>query len=185
MATGRIRLWLLGACLLIAEAGCSQSGGFTSRQTTTNNLKASVSQLQFENDNLKKQMGELRADASRTETELAQERDANGELSARLDDAKDLIRRKGGDATALNSSSHDPDPDAVPPPYTRPPARRAKGGRKPPAAQIPRVEFDPSGFEDKSLEPSSHTRDPGPQAWLDDDRWLPVARGLGNPVVVK
>ncbi len=179
MATGRFRL--LAACLLIAPVGCSQSSGFTSRQTTANNLKASVSQLQFENDNLKKQVGEFRAEANRTESELAQERDANGELSARLDDAKELIRRKGGDATALNAS----DPDPVPPPYTRPPARRTKNSRKPPAAQISRPEFDPSGFEDSSLKPSSATDDVGPQTWLDDDRWLPVARGIGTPVVRK
>ncbi len=177
MATARIRLCAAWFCIL-PLAGCSQSSMLANKTTTVNNLKASVSQLQFDNDNYKKQVAQLKTEASRSDSELAQERDANGELSARLDDAKDLIRRQNGDTTALKSSSRSADEDTVPPPYSRPQTRRTKTTRKPPAAQIPPLEFDPSGFEDRSL--NSRSIDPGPQAKVDDEPWLPVAQAPGR-----
>ena len=65
MATGRPRkLALLLAAMALAPVGCSQSNPFTSRQTTLGSLKASVSQLEFENEKLQKEVGELKADNS-------------------------------------------------------------------------------------------------------------------------
>src|SRR3954454_20966409 len=106
MATGRSRHlapWLVLAVL--APIGCAQPGPFSSRQTMVGGLKASVSQLEFENEKLRKEVGELKADNSRLDNQLVQEREANGEIAARLDDAKDLIRRQGGNAQALGAPS--------------------------------------------------------------------------------
>ena len=183
MATGRSRhlaLWLaLGA---LAPIGCSQPGFFTSRQTMAGSLKASVSQLEFENEKLRKEVGELKADNSRLDNQLAQERESNGEIAARLDDAKDLLRRQGGNAQALGSPSKNFEDDGIPPPATVPRGRSIRGGRKPPTTQIPRSEPEPSADDLGYLPPSQRPRDLGPLDRDDDDRWLPVARGLPSQV---
>jgi hypothetical protein len=148
-------------------------------------LKASVSQLEFENEKLRKEVGELKADNARLDNKLAQESDVNGELAARLDDAKDLLRRQGGNAQALGAPSKNFEDDGIPPPVTVPQGQRIKSRRKPPTTQIPRVEADEpdrSTGDDVSYTPSTRRpRDLGPED-RDDDRWLPVARGLPSAV---
>ncbi len=188
MATGRSRIllsWLALAAL--APAGCSQPGPFASRQTMVGSLKASVSQLEFENEKLRKEVGEMKADNSRLDNQLVQEREANGEITARLDDAKDLLRRQGGTSQAMGSSSRNFEDDDIPPPATTSPVRRSKSSRKPPAAQIPRIEstapFGSSSDAVRSNPPGRTPRDVGPADRDDEDRWLPVARGLASPVV--
>ena len=183
MATGRCRLLgLLTALAALAPLGCAQSGPLGTRHTRVGTLKASVSQLEFDNEKLRREVGELKADNSRLDTLLTQEQDANGEITARLDDAKDLLRRQGGDVQALGIPPRTFEDDGIPPPASNPPVRRSKGGRKPPAAQIRRVEpspFDPPegrGFDSTSTD---QDRDLGPIDRGGDDRWLPVARGLG------
>ena len=187
MATGRSRhlaLWLPLAVL--APLGCAQPGPFTSRQTMLGSLKAGVSQLEFENEKLRKEVGELKADNSRLDNQLVQEREANGEIAARLDDAKDLIRRQGGNAQAIGGPSKNYEDDGIPPPVATPRGRTMKGSRKPPAAQIPRIEpAAPFGSSDDDLgylPPTRRPRDIGPPDRDDDDRWLPVARGLPSQV---
>src|SRR6059058_140130 len=102
MATGRSRLLgLLTAMAAVVPFGCAQSGPLTSRNTTLGSLKASVSQLEFDNEKLRKEVAELKADNARLDTQLAQEREANGEVTARLDDTRNLLRRQGGDTQAL------------------------------------------------------------------------------------
>ena len=85
MATGSDLESSESRCLILAALvplGCSPARGrFTSRQTMNGTLKASVSQLEFENEKLRKEVAELKADNSRLDTQLAQERDANGEMS--------------------------------------------------------------------------------------------------------
>jgi hypothetical protein len=188
MATGRSRYllrWLALAAL--GPLGCSQPGPFTARQTMVGSLKASVSQLEFENEKLRREVGELKADNSRLDNQIVQEREANGEITARLDDAKDLLRRQGGNAQALGSSSRNVEDDDIPPPATTSPVRRSKSSRKPPAAQIPRIESTSpfgSSSDDLGYQPPARTpRDLGPVDGDDEDRWLPVARGLASPVV--
>jgi outer membrane murein-binding lipoprotein Lpp len=189
MATGRSRNlapWLILAALM--PLGCAQPGPFTSRQTMVGSLKASVSQLEFENEKLRKDVAELKADNARLDTQLAQEIDANGEMSARLDDAKDLIRRQTGTAQALGAPTKNFEDDSVPPPASTPRTRTTRGGRKPPAANIPRIEpvtpfGSGSNSDDLGYQPSTKTpRDLGPLDQDDEDRWLPVARGLGSQV---
>ena len=144
-------------------------------------LKASVSQLEFENENLKKEVGELKADNTRIDNQLVQEREANGEIAARLDDAKDLIRRQGGNVQAMgNTSSKNFEDDPIPPPVSTPKSRRVNK-RQSPTVRIPAPEFAPSSSnpdDDLSYDPPSHR----PIDRQDDDRWLPVARGLGAQV---
>ncbi|WP_435009747.1 hypothetical protein P12x_000994 [Tundrisphaera lichenicola] len=175
MATGRSRLLgLLTALATCAPIGCAQSGPLASRNSMLGSLKTSVSQLEFDNEKLRTEVAELKADNARLDTQLAQERDANGEITARLDDAKDLLRRSGGDVQALATPSKSFQDDDIPPPV-----RRTRGGRKPPSASIPRSQSEP--FEDQGFDSGSSNRpiDLGPAASEGDDRWLPVARGLG------
>jgi hypothetical protein len=187
MATGRspnFAPWLILAALV--PTGCAQPGPFTSRQTMVGSLKASVSQLEFENEKLRKDVAELKADNARLDTQLAQEVDANGEMSARLDDAKDLIRRQAGTSQALGGQTKNFEDDSVPPPASTPRTRTTRGGRKPPSVQLPRIEpatpFG-TGNDDLGYQPSTRTpRDLGPLDQDDEDRWLPVARGLGSQV---
>ena len=97
MATGRFPT--LATCLIAASAlpiGCAQSGPLASRQTTMGSLKASVSQLEFDNEGLKKQIADLKTDNRRLANEVDQEQEANGEVTAQLDDARALIRKQGG-----------------------------------------------------------------------------------------
>ena len=186
MATGRSRhlaRWLL-ALAALAPIGCAQPGPFTSGRTMVGSLKASVSQLEFENEKLKKEVGELKADNSRLDNQLAQEREANGEIAARLDDAKDLLR-KGGNSQALGVSK-DFEDDGIPPPVTVPQGRRVRGGRKPPTTKLPRIEPaepESSTGDDLGYFPSTRrSRDLGPLDRGDEDQWLPVARGLPSQV---
>ena len=128
MATGRSRHlapWLALASL--STIGCAHQGPFSSGRTMTGSLKASVSQLEFENENLKKEIGELKADNSRLDNQLVQEREANGEIAARLDDAKDLIRRQGGNAQALSAPPKNFEDDGVPPARRGPPEPEDQG----------------------------------------------------------
>jgi hypothetical protein len=189
MATGRIRQFAPWLLLGLVSTGCSQPGVFTSRQTMVGSLKASVSQLEFENEKLKKDLGELKAENSRLDSQLAQEQAANGEITARLDDAKDLIRREGGNPQALGvgSSSRRTDPDdEIPPPVVTPKSRSTRRGRTPPAAQIPSpVDPTPFGTSNDGLgsrnTPRS-ARDFGTEDGDLADNWLPVARGAGSTV---
>lgn len=177
---------ILATASIVAPLGCAQSGPIATHRNTVGSLKSSVSQLEYDNGNLRKQVADLKTESTRIGNKLDEETSVNGELSARLDDAKDLIRRQGGDETAIGrssggaskaSTSTASNDDEIPPP-AKSPIRRSRGGRKPPAAQIPRIEpandSGPGG-----INPASETYDPGPQAsrFEDDGRWLPVARG--------
>jgi len=187
MAIARTRHFALGMVLAaLAPLGCAESGPFTSRQTMMGSLKASVSQLEFENEKLRKDVAELKADNARLDTELAQEENANNEMIARLNDAKEMIRRQGGNTTALGSPSKNFEDDGIPPPVSTPKGKTIKGPRKPPAAKIRQSEDDSSNSsgDDLGYQPSSRTpRDLGPTESDDEDRWLPVARGLGSTKV--
>ena len=187
--TGRHLCILPWLALAFASAGCSQSSPFLSGQTMTGRLKASVSQLEFENEKLKKELGEIKAENDKLDTELAREREVNGEITARLDDAKDMIRKQGGSFPTLGSRSRNVSDDEIPPPDSGVPRARTTKGRKPPSASIPAPTegstdsegFGSSGdgFSDRRRS-SKAARDLGDDN--DDDRWLPIARGLATQV---
>ena len=189
MLTGRFQLFaafkLLALASLGSFAGCAQSGPIATHRNTVGMLKQSVSQLEYSNDNLKKQVAELKSDSSRAETELVQERNNNGELTARLDDAKDALRKEGKDVTALNrpigsaskASTASAD-DEIPAPRSQV-QRSSRRNRKPPSAAIPPKIESSVDNGPGALQLPSEPNDPGPQASrsAEDGTWLRVTRG--------
>jgi outer membrane murein-binding lipoprotein Lpp len=168
-------------CLLVVVAGCAETGPVFSRGTTVGSLKASVSQLEYENQQLRRKTASLEKENRQIENRLVQEESVNGELTARLDDARSLLGQRGGSAAAT-----DVDPGPGGPGKTLPASRSSRKGRKAPFAQIPgRIDTVPPGGDESvpAIEAPSPTDsgwrgDPGPQSRRDDPTaWLPVARG--------
>jgi hypothetical protein len=168
-----------GRILLIAGlagiAGCEGGGPLTSRTTAMGSLKANVSQLEFQNDELQRQVSSLKAENRRYEDRLVQERAENERLAAQLDG-------KGDEAPSNVRTGSRTDDDEIPPPR----ARRTKAPRQPPAASIPgRIEPARPAPADDDL----GSADPAPSRSRlasrrsVDDRWLPVARGTGDGTV--
>jgi hypothetical protein len=163
--------------LLAAVAGCAQSGPLLSHQAALGTLKASVSHLEYENQQLRRQVTDLKAENRQIEDRLVQEESVNGELSARLDDARNLLSRRGlGTGDGL-------DADPTTPGRALPAGRSNRKPRKPPFAQIPgRIDevppADDEGTDTRSFEPRSSWRaDPGAQSSRNDPNlWLPIAR---------
>ncbi len=162
--TGRPALIVALAGLMLLTGCQGGPGPLTSRYTTLGSLKTSVSQLEFQNEQLAKQVAELKSENRHFGDRLVQEEAENGDLAARLDDARNVLGQRGGDEPATTKVR-----------------RSGNTKRKPPAAAIPgRIEpsDDPDG-KDVGLS------DPPPRSRVAarpprDDRWLPVARGLGS-----
>jgi hypothetical protein len=106
-------------------------------------MKTSLSHLEFENVELKRSVAKLQQENRSMEDRLVQEQIDNGDLTARLDDARNLLRdrgiesdvrlgsrRPGGNSTG--SSRDDDDPSG----RTVPASRAERQRRKPPFAQI-------------------------------------------------
>ena len=137
-------------------------------------LKASVSHLQYENDQLRRKVATLESENRQVEQTLVQERSANGDLTARLDNARTLLGERGEGAS---------DVDSVPARTTLPTGRSSRKRRKPPFAQIPgRLDAIPSENDSERPDDNGENRDseptgPGAQSRLDPRQsWLPVAR---------
>ena len=175
----RVALAVLAGAAVVA--GCSQPGPFYRRQTMMGALKSNVAQLESEKDRLAKQLAEQKAETRRVENELAAVEDKNGELAARLDDARTLIGRQGGGNDALSENSRASAEVEVPAPRRSTPARSSPRGRRAPFAQIPtdRRDLDePDAGDDLEL-PRPRARRDGrdDQSRLDDrSPWLPVAQ---------
>jgi len=177
------RIFCIVPCVLVMVTGCADSGPFLSRGTTVGSLKASVSQLEYENQQLRRDVAALKKDNREIENRLVQEESTNGELSARLDNARTLLSQRGEPA----ATGVDPGPSASG--KTLPAGRSNRKGRKTPFAQIPgRIDTippaddnDPPGGDP----PPDATRwrgDPGPQSRLGDSAvWLPVADANDPP----
>jgi len=176
---------MLGRTLLIVvlaglATGCQGTGPILSRQTTMGTLKTTVSQLEFKNDQLQKQVAVLKSENRHFEDRLVQEQAENDDLATRLDNAKGLLGQRGGagDMRTGSRSRVDDDPVDEPPP---PKARSSNSRRKPPAASIPgRIEpahdSDDVGLSDEPPPRSRLAASRRPR----EERWLPVARGLGT-----
>lgn len=183
MSTGR-RSWI-APCLLIALSGCAQSGGLLSQRTSMGTLKTSLSHMEYENQQLRREVASLKVEARQFEDRLVQEESRNGELTANLDDARDSLRRRGLSANdSSDPNALDPGPER--PRKTLPAGRSSKKGRKPPFAQIPgRIETVPPADDDLDVPSpweSQHKDDAGPQSRNDNTLlWLPVARGAVEP----
>ena len=139
-------------------------------------LKTSVSQLEYQNDELQRQVAGLKAENRRFEDRLVQERAENQRLASQLDGAKERLGEPASDTrTGSRSSATDDDDDP----------RRRRVGPVPPAAAavvaIPgRIEpARPVDDDDMgSAQPAPRGRLASRRAV--DDRWLPVARGIGS-----
>jgi hypothetical protein len=192
MLTGRRTIAIVLACAGLGS-GCAQPGPLLGRRTTIGTLKASVSQLEFEKAQLARALDEQKAEFRRVESRLSQEEDANGELTARLNDARVMLRARGYDTEGLagpTRSATEPDER----PTTTPAGRSSRPGRKPPFARIPgRVDpappaDEPEGNDDDPLDspPVRRRGDLGPQSRLESrSRWHRVAtqpRGLALDV---
>lgn len=173
----------LAAGLLVGIAGCAETGGsFLSQRTGVGSLKTSLSQLEFENQQLKKQVATLKDENRQIENRLVQEEAATGDLQARLDDAKSLLGQRGldGDESLTAGSGR----------KTLPAGQSSRKRRKTPFAQIPgRIDVLPPTDEDTDgnaagwSQPSASRRDDvGPLGSLErSPLWLPVARGATDP----
>src|SRR5436190_18235913 len=86
---------LLAATSLVT--GCAQSGPVRAHRTTLGTLKTSVSHLEYENEQLRREVAQLKTENREIEDRLVQEEAANDELTSRLDDARNVISRRGDD----------------------------------------------------------------------------------------
>lgn len=196
---GRARLPFLAIGWIVfgALSGCSGQSTFLTGGPSVGQLKTSLSHLELENEQLKQKVAKLERESRNLEDRLVQEQIDNGDLAARLDDARNLLRDRGVDAdTRLGShrsegrsqryASDEDDTGS----HTLPAAQSSRKRRKPPFAKIPaRVDDLPSSHDDDS--PGSADGDRTSQSGsrrkrLGDDldrrtartsqrRWLPVA----------
>src|ERR1700733_10958963 len=82
-------------CTLCVATGCSGRSGFLTGGPTVGQMKTSLSHLEFENVELKRSMAKLQQENRSMEDRLRQEQIDNGDLTARLDDARNLLRDRG------------------------------------------------------------------------------------------
>ncbi len=86
-------------CALIGvSGGCSGTSSFLTGGPTVGQLKTSLSHLEYENQQLKRSVAKLDQENRSMEDRLVQEQIDNGDLAARLDDARNLLRDRGLDA---------------------------------------------------------------------------------------
>jgi hypothetical protein len=160
-------------------------------------LKTSLSHLEYENEQLKIKTAKLEKESRSIENRLVQEQIDNGELTARLDDARNLLRDRGVNPDVKLGSRRHGDGDETfaedegPRARTLPTGRATRPRRKPPFAQISgKVDDVPPIQESKgSTAGSRKRRDAGTSrsGRLEDDgldhqsfqaspfKWLPVA----------
>lgn len=136
-----IRAWLLA---LLAAAGPSILAGCAGRPTfiaggpTVGQLKTSVSHLEYENAQMKRDLAKLRRENREFEDRLVQQEQDNGDLTARLDDARTLLRERGLDDGLRSASRPDRSRDDLEDGARAIPAGRDnRPRRKPPVARIP------------------------------------------------
>ncbi len=187
---------------LAALAGCSGQGTFLTGGPTVGQLKAGVSHLEFENQQLKRSVAKLENENRAIEDRLVQERIVNGDLTARLDDARNLLRERGVNADLRVGSRRDDERAgesasniSSPKTRTRPAGQSSsKSRRKTPFAEIPgQLDASPStepqdGAADAERAGAMRRRSRRAGADFDDDldrhadnastlQWLPVADG--------
>jgi hypothetical protein len=184
---------------LVVVAGCSGRSSVLTGGASSGQMKTTISHLQFENEQLKTEVAKLKEESRSFEDRLVQEQVHNGDLAARLDDARNLLRDRGiEDDTRLGARTRgartaDPD-DELSGPRAIPAGRSSRKPRKPPAASIPSGDLDdlPTASEDepkdspsisfKSADTTPRRRSFDDDTILpsDDDeplRWQPVATG--------
>lgn len=173
---------LIGLLTVALLAGCSGRGTYITGGPSQGQLKTSLSHLEYENDQLKTQVARLKEENRTFEERLVQEQLHNGEITAKLDNARNLLRDGGGN----------PDSDLDAPlagARTLPAGRSSSPRRKAPAAQIsqaketeeiPPIRIDDSPRGSRSSSTRSKSARPTDDDSLglneDDLRWTPIAR---------
>jgi hypothetical protein len=185
---------------LNAQWGCSGRGTFLSGGPTVGQLKTSVSHLEYENAQLKRDMAKLQQENRTMEDRLVQEQLDNGDLIAQLDNMRNQVRDRGLEpgerARSRKNGGGEFGDDAIGP-RTLPAGRSAPKRRKPPVARIPgQIEPAPPGQE-SSFESEPAVPDPETDRSslrLDDDldhhtffagplRWSPIANRASEPAL--
>jgi hypothetical protein len=178
-------------------AGCSGRGAFLSGGgPTVGQLKTSLSHLEYENSQLKRTVAKLEQEHRSMEDRLVQEEIDNGDLTARLDDARNLLRDRGqipDDRVRSPRDSLGDSPEGGSWLRTLPAGQSTRRRRKPPVARIPGQIDAPADRDDEtSPEPNADPRADRSSLRLDDDldhhtfypgplRWTPSARGADAP----
>jgi hypothetical protein len=160
--------------LFVTLSGCAGTAPLLSSGTGVGTLKTSLSHLEFENQQLKREVASLKSENRKIEDRLVQEEAANGELTARLDDARNLLGQRG-----LRPSDEGNGSSAG---RTLPAGRSNREPRRPPFARIPgRIDaVPPANEEDMPVEPRERDLF-GPQSRLEKrEPWLPVAIGASE-----
>jgi hypothetical protein len=182
--TSKSFVLLAGTGLVLS--GCAQTGStFTlPRRTSMGTLKTSLSHLEYENQQLRREVAQLKTDTRDIEDRLVQEEAENGELKATLNDARHLLSQRGFDFDSQPSSTTGRNPNDDEKGTTIPAGQSTRKRRKAPFTQIPgRIEAipraEPADDDEHVIAPGSGHGDPfGPQSQLNDaDRWLPIAHG--------
>ena len=185
------------ACALLSWlAGCSGRGSFLTGGPTAGQLKTSLSHLEYENAQLSRTVAKLKRENRAMEDRLVQEEVDNGELTARLDDARNLLRDRGLDledrVQSRGDELRDPSGDGSGV-RTLPAGQPARRRRKQPVVRIPGPVEAPLDLDNgPSLRPHA-VPDPAPEgqqsnldlgADLDHHtfytgplRWMPIAGG--------
>jgi hypothetical protein len=184
---------------LISIAGCAGSGNVLSGGPSNAQLKTSLSHFQYENEQLRTEVAQLKEENRTIENRLVQEQISNGDLTARLDDARNLLRDGGVEGEtrigSMSRGAEDREREESPPPArTLRAGRTSRKPRKPPTASIPGDTDDPPSSPSRSDEKGSGTISfrssratphrhsfpgDGPDPSLADDDptlWRPVAR---------
>jgi hypothetical protein len=197
LSPSRLKSWsLLG---ILALSGCAGSQSVLTGGPSTGQLKTSLSHLQYENEQLRTEVAQLKEDNRSIEDRLVQEQISNGDLTARLDDARNLLRDGGfGDETRIGStnrgSMQGDSGEGRSPARTLRAGRTTRKPRKPPTASIPGESDEPLPSASKSVDRSGGTislrsssaaphrhsfpDDPPDSPLSEDDPtlWRPVAR---------
>jgi hypothetical protein len=164
-------------------------------------MRTTLSHVQFENEQLRTEVARLKQESRSMEDRLAQEQIHNGDLAARLDDARNLLRDRGVDwDTKLSTRTRPPGvsdlDEETRPARTLPAGRTTRKPRKPPTASIPghledlptARDDDPTSNDTISFRSSGSLRprlaSDRSASSLDDEHynWQPVARGIAAPV---
>jgi hypothetical protein len=196
----RVLVALLSATLSVVT-GCSGQSRFLTGGPTVGQMKTSLSHLEYENVELKRSVAKLQRENRSMEDRLVQEQIDNGDLTARLDDARNLLRDRGIESdvrlgsrrpsgAGSGSSRQDDDPSG----RTLPASRAERQRRKAPFAQIsgqvdalPSVGDDDDDSFKRSLRDRRKTKSNRSNPGFNDDldrqsyhpgplRWNPVAR---------
>lgn len=155
--------------------GCAGPGPIRDRITSMGTLKTMVGQLQFENEKLRRETTNLRAENVRVSDKLAQEEAVNTELTAKVDQLRGFASRDPAEPFA---ESEPVGPRALPAGRTNTPGRKTPFARIPARNEpTPILDARPDSIDDPAP-PRPRPIDLGPESRRGepDSRWLPVAR---------